>query len=217
VNGSLSILGGLIVYRLILGLGIGVDYPLSAVIYSELAFQCYSLIDLDANRIRFAPTINRACMLSSVFFFQPLGQLAATLVALVVTASFKSSLTAGFKSNTGESLSGALYTFNCYQDQYCFRTVDIMWRIIIGLGAVPPVLALWFRLVILESPRYTADVLNENVQAYRQIHFMGRLSWITGRQVMQQILVQYLHHIQTAWQWLRHGSVRLRQSPIRHA
>jgi MFS family permease len=35
-----------------------------------------------------------------------------------------------------------------------------------------------------------------------------RLSWITGRQVMQQILVQYLHHIQTAWQWLRHGSVR---------
>ena len=112
-------------------------------------------------------------MLSSVFFFQPLGQLAATLVALVVTASFKSSLTAGFENNTGESSSGDLYTFNCYQDQYCVRTVDIMWRIIIGLGAVPPVLALWFRLAILESPRYTADVLNENVQAYKQIHLIG--------------------------------------------
>jgi MFS transporter, PHS family, inorganic phosphate transporter len=35
VNGSLSILGGLIAYRLILGLGIGADYPLSAVICSE--------------------------------------------------------------------------------------------------------------------------------------------------------------------------------------
>jgi PHS family inorganic phosphate transporter-like MFS transporter len=112
-------------------------------------------------------------MLSSVFFFQPLGQLAATLVALVVTASFKSSLTAEFKSNTGETPSSDLYTFNCYQDQNCVRTVDIMWRIIIGLGAVPPVLALWFRLAILESPRYTADVLNENVQAYKQISLMG--------------------------------------------
>lgn len=112
-------------------------------------------------------------MLSSVFFFQPLGQLAATLVALIVTASFKSSLTAGFKSSTDLSSSSDLYTFNCYQDQHCVRTVDIMWRIIIGLGAVPPVLALWFRLAILESPRYTADVLNENIQAYQQINLMG--------------------------------------------
>jgi len=35
VNGSLSILGGLISYRFILGLGIGAGYPLSAVICSE--------------------------------------------------------------------------------------------------------------------------------------------------------------------------------------
>ena len=37
VNGSLSILGGLIAYRIILGFGIGADYPLSAVICSEYA------------------------------------------------------------------------------------------------------------------------------------------------------------------------------------
>jgi PHS family inorganic phosphate transporter-like MFS transporter len=113
-------------------------------------------------------------MLSSVFFFQPLGQLAATLVALVITACFRNSLTAGFRGNPGESSSGDLFTFNCYQDEDCVRTVDIMWRIIIGLGAVPPVLALWFRLAILESPRYTADVLNENLQAFKQISLMGK-------------------------------------------
>jgi MFS transporter, PHS family, inorganic phosphate transporter len=112
-------------------------------------------------------------MLGSVFFFQPLGQLAATLVALVVTASFKSSLTAGFQSSATENSSSDLYTYNCYQDQHCVRTVDMMWRIVIGLGAVPPVLALWFRLAILESPRYTADVLNENIKAYEHIHWMG--------------------------------------------
>lgn len=35
VNGFLSILGGLIAWRFILGLGIGAGYPLSAVICSE--------------------------------------------------------------------------------------------------------------------------------------------------------------------------------------
>lgn len=125
-------------------------------------------------------------MLSSVFFFQPLGQLAASLVALIVTACFKGSLTAGFQSNTGESSSGNLYTYNCYQDQNCVRTVDIMWRIIIGLGVVPLVLALWFRLAILESPRYTADVLNENMDAYKQIHLMGKhVDWRRSSRAVQ--------------------------------
>ncbi len=33
-----------------------------------------------------------------------------------------------------------------------------MWRLFIGLGAVPAVLALYFRLTIPETPRFTMDV-----------------------------------------------------------
>ncbi|KAF4975918.1 hypothetical protein F66182_17526, partial [Fusarium sp. NRRL 66182] len=51
----------------------GADYPLSAVITSE-----------------FAPTKHRARMLASVFFMQPLGQLAGNIVALIVVAATRS-------------------------------------------------------------------------------------------------------------------------------
>lgn len=45
-----------------------------------------------------------------------------------------------------------------------------MWRIIIGLGAVLPAIALGFRLAILESPRYTADVLKKGAKAAAQLN-----------------------------------------------
>lgn len=56
-------------------LGIGADYPLSAVICSE-----------------FAPRKHRARMLASVFFCQPLGQLLGMIVSLVVVTVSRNSL-----------------------------------------------------------------------------------------------------------------------------
>lgn len=38
------------------------------------------------------------------------------------------------------------------------ESVDFMWRILIGLGAVPGVIALYFRLTIPETPRFTMDI-----------------------------------------------------------
>lgn len=37
-------------------------------------------------------------------------------------------------------------------------TIDFMWRLFIGLGAVPAAVALYFRLTIPETPRFTMDV-----------------------------------------------------------
>ncbi len=37
-------------------------------------------------------------------------------------------------------------------------TIDFMWRLFIGLGVVPAVIALYFRLTIPETPRFTMDV-----------------------------------------------------------
>lgn len=43
------------------------------------------------------------------------------------------------------------------------KDIDQIWRIIIGLGCVPAAIALYFRLTIPETPRFTMDV-KQNVQ-----------------------------------------------------
>jgi MFS transporter, PHS family, inorganic phosphate transporter len=42
-------------------------------------------------------------------------------------------------------------------------TVDYMWRLLIGLGCIPGVIALYFRLTIPETPRFTMDI-ERNIQ-----------------------------------------------------
>ncbi|EDN05179.1 predicted protein [Histoplasma mississippiense (nom. inval.)] len=59
---SMNLVGWLISWRFLMGIGIGGDYPLSAVITSE-----------------FAPTKSRARMIATVFFMQPCGYLVATI------------------------------------------------------------------------------------------------------------------------------------------
>jgi PHS family inorganic phosphate transporter-like MFS transporter len=38
---------------------------------------------------------------------------------------------------------------------------DRAWRIIVGVGAIPACLALYYRITIPETPRYTFDVQND--------------------------------------------------------
>jgi hypothetical protein len=38
------------------------------------------------------------------------------------------------------------------------HSVDYCWRLLIGLGALPGAVALYFRLTIPETPRYTMDI-----------------------------------------------------------
>jgi PHS family inorganic phosphate transporter-like MFS transporter len=83
-------------------------------------------------------------MMGSVFAMQGIGQFAAALIALIVTVGFKQSLLLG---KAEASCVGP-----------CALAVDKMWRVIIGFGAVPGCIALYFRLTIPETPRYTFDV-----------------------------------------------------------
>ena len=64
--------------------------------------------------------------------------LAASLVALATIAAFKNSIIA--------------------DDFNQPRHVDYCWRILIGLGCVPGAIALYFRLTIPETPRFTMDI-----------------------------------------------------------
>lgn len=85
--------------------------------------------------------------MGAVFAMQGIGQLVAALIALIVTAGFK------------ESLVMSLSVGKC--DYACLLAVDRMWRIIVGFGAVPGCVALYYRLTILETPRYTFDVARD--------------------------------------------------------
>lgn len=107
-------------WRVLTGIGIGGDYPLSSVITAE-----------------FATTKHRGAMMSAVFAMQGIGQVTAGLVGLCTTAAFKSAI------------------------EYDQANLDYVWRIVIGIGAIPGMCALYYRLTIPETPRYTIDIENE--------------------------------------------------------
>jgi len=71
-------------------------------------------------------------MMASVFAMQGFGQVACAVVALVVTTSFKDDLEP--IKNTG----------SCTGD--CQIAVDRMWRIVIVIGAIPGLIALYASL-----------------------------------------------------------------------
>ncbi|KAF3009359.1 Inorganic phosphate transporter pho84 [Neopestalotiopsis sp. 37M] len=124
---SVNIVGLIIFWRVLMGVGIGGDYPLSSIITSE-----------------FATTKWRGAMMAAVFAMQGIGQLVCALVMLFVTLGFK------------EALLQSTSTTTC--DAWCAVAVDKMWRTLIGFGAVPACIALYYRLTIPETPRYTFDV-----------------------------------------------------------
>ncbi|KAI5459755.1 major facilitator superfamily domain-containing protein [Mariannaea sp. PMI_226] len=124
---SMGSTGLLIFWRIIMGIGIGGDYPLSSVITAE-----------------FAPTRWRGAMIAAVFSMQGLGQVVAAVVALITTVAFKNS----YINVSSEGQCGI----------ECRQAADKAWRIIIGVGAIPACLALYYRITIPETPRYTFDV-----------------------------------------------------------
>ncbi|KAJ2516889.1 hypothetical protein GGI11_003321 [Coemansia sp. RSA 2049] len=103
----------LFIWRVLLGFGIGGDYPLTATIVSE-----------------YASVHNRGKLMASVFAFQGFGNVLAPIVSLIVMACFKGSI-------DGD----VLY-------------LDYVWRIIIGVGCIPGVCTLYWRLCMTDSDRF---------------------------------------------------------------
>ena len=83
--------------------------------------------------------------MTAVFASQGWGQLSAALVSLAVLAAFKKQILAD----------PANYP----------RHLDFCWRLLIGLGAVPGGIALYFRLTLPETPRFTMDIERNVKQA----------------------------------------------------
>ncbi|KAJ1882129.1 hypothetical protein LPJ57_001157 [Coemansia sp. RSA 486] len=103
----------LFIWRVLLGFGIGGDYPLTATIVSE-----------------YASVHNRGKMISAVFSCQGFGNVLAPIVGIIVTACFKNSIDRD-----------PLY-------------LDYVWRIIIGIGCIPGLATLYWRLTMEDSKRF---------------------------------------------------------------
>jgi PHS family inorganic phosphate transporter-like MFS transporter len=123
---AVGIIGVLVVWRFLMGVGVGGDYPLSAIISSE-----------------FAATRSRGRLMTAVFAAQGWGNLTAALVSLIVVQAYR------------HQISKEPYTD--------LNAVDYCWRLLIGLGCIPGTIALYFRLTIPETPRFTMDI-ERNVQ-----------------------------------------------------
>ncbi|KAI8088974.1 major facilitator superfamily domain-containing protein [Halteromyces radiatus] len=114
---GVSAIGFLGLWRLILGIGIGGDYPMSATITSE-----------------WSSAGKRGMMMALIFSMQGIGNLAAAIVTLILLAIFK----------------------NAIMDDV--MALDYVWRLCIGLGAVPAVGTVYLRFTMPESPRYALNV-----------------------------------------------------------
>ncbi|KAG9021223.1 Inorganic phosphate transporter pho84, partial [Tulasnella sp. UAMH 9824] len=111
----------------------------------------------------FAATRFRGRMMIAVFAMQGFGNITASIVALIVTAAFKDPVL----------------------DHTDYRAVDYMWRIVIGFGMVPGLFAVYSRMTIPESPRYTMDVERNLDQAASDADFVkfGKFDVIEDRAV----------------------------------
>lgn len=106
----------LLISRFILGIGIGGDYPVSAVIMSE-----YS------NRT------DRGKLVGLVFSMQALGLIIGPLVALSLLM--------------------------------LHIQLDIAWRVMLGLGALPSLFVIYLRRKLPESPRYLSQIMGDKKAA----------------------------------------------------
>ena len=84
-------------------------------------------------------------MMAAVFFFQPFGQLLATLFALAGTEGFRRYI---LKNHDPTSCSINSIDLD---GRKCAQTVDRVWRLVSGLGIFPAGLAIVSRLTIPES------------------------------------------------------------------
>lgn len=106
-------------------------------------------------------------MMAAVFSMQGIGQLTAAITALVVTVAFRDAFINIPNINS------------CDYD--CQIAADRSWRIIVGIGALPACIALYYRITIPETPRYTLDIAHDvekadaDIKAYMESRSEGEV------------------------------------------
>jgi PHS family inorganic phosphate transporter-like MFS transporter len=119
-------------------------------------------------------------MMAAVFSMQGMGQFIAALVALIVTVCFKDSF-----------INTTAYFSSC--DTACQLAGDRAWRIIVGFGALPACFALYYRITIPETPRYTFDIARDiekadaDIKAYVRNQAEGVVDPVSQQKTKQRL------------------------------
>ncbi len=142
--------GWLVAFRVLVGFGVGGDYPTSSVLMSE-----YS------NRAR------RGFLVTMVFAMQGLGLLVGPLVAALL-------------------LSTAM-------------PHELVWRVMLGLGAIPAASVIYLRRKMAETPRYLAVVKDDVAKAGAVVTSLTNVA-VEKARVTQRVVRQT---------WSRRNLVRL--------
>lgn len=117
----------------------------------------------------FAPTRTRGRLMTAVFACQGWGQLgalasyykcpiltsylsAAGLVGLIAVVAYRSAILAA--------------------DHPATYPIDCTWRLLVGFGCIPGLIAFYFRFTIPETPRFTMDIERNITRATRDINYI---------------------------------------------
>jgi MFS transporter, PHS family, inorganic phosphate transporter len=148
---EVSAVGVIIFWRVLLGIGIGGDYPMAAVITSE-----------------FASTRYRGRMMAAVFSMQGVHLNCLSKLTLqlgIITAALVYYFTIlGFKDVIIDQAIAIPIPTNPSAPSAGLPAVDKAWRVVVGFGCIPALISLYYRLTIPETPRYTIDIERDIVQ-----------------------------------------------------
>ncbi|KAK0715318.1 major facilitator superfamily domain-containing protein [Lasiosphaeris hirsuta] len=137
-GGTMDIYAWLAFWRFCLGLAIGAEQPLVAIITAE-----------------WVRTKSRGRMMAAIFAVQPLARLVAYGVALAALQRISSDN--GLTADSIGRDDGA-------DGEVAKQVADRVWRMATGLGIIPALVAIGFRFTIPETPLYYADILLDTVK-----------------------------------------------------
>lgn len=160
-NYSMNPYGWVGFWRVLLGFGLGAEvstkhHPLYMSKHDADCKKQYPLSAVIA--AEWSSTRSRGTMMASVFLMQSLGQLAAYAFGLIILLGIGQSWELDKEENqTWERAAPA---------------IDIVWRLTIGIGAIPALVSLFLRRIIPETPMYlaaqgkVADAAEAAIQVY---------------------------------------------------
>ena len=110
--------------------------------------------------------------MTAVFLMQPLGQICAYVVGLVVLHGL----------NNSHGYFDLKRPYDPDNNSYHARMgIDVLWRVVAGVGGVPALVALLFRWTIPESGRYTCDIKRDSWKAFVDT-VDGTTGWLSRSQ-----------------------------------
>jgi len=153
------VVGTLCMWRFLLGVGVGGDYPLSATIMSE-----------------YSSTMSRGAFIGCIFAMQGIGILVAAGVVSSISAIWDNSFHSdqyptaipGCKSWSSCPIENQQLYWRQIKNS-CPPSMDFIWRVCLAIGAIPALFTMYWRSHMDETPRFRAVETSEAAAGHGKI------------------------------------------------